>query len=224
MWIVMTQSYAGPAGVFPKGMRADLPEAVLDQLVRKTKKGKVVTLWEKSVAPWDEHTDPKAIALAEARQSYEATRTKARDLFAQAEALDAEAGALSAAVKEADAAADQAEQDATNARKAAAKKGAGDKAEYLAADLTREHARAAARYDIVLSESRILYARATLKRLEAEDAERKAKQLAEQLGIKEAEPAETGPTPEDDDQSEGQAVPPGDEPGPVPNEVEAKAD
>ena len=47
MWIKMLETWAGPTGIYLKGMRYDLPENILKQIRAKGRR-----LYEKTVAPW----------------------------------------------------------------------------------------------------------------------------------------------------------------------------
>ena len=46
MWVKFTSTYSGPQGLFPKGIKRDLPKNVLDAISKD--------FYEKTVAPWNE--------------------------------------------------------------------------------------------------------------------------------------------------------------------------
>lgn len=60
MWIKMKETYSGVVGLYPKGMKYDLPETTVKQLPK--------SFYEKTVAPWNEQKDTSAIELALAKK------------------------------------------------------------------------------------------------------------------------------------------------------------
>lgn len=210
MWIIITKTYAGPAGLFAAGLKYDLPES--QAVLLKDEKGK--RCWRETVAPWDEQTDREALRLAQQRQGYELARARAAGLRAESGELKQKADALVNVVADRQAAYKKAESQALEAKKAAEKKGASDKAKSRAFSLARESEKAGALFQLAHSNFSALLAEGELKRLEAEDAERQAKKLAKDLAIK-------GPKgePKADGQPQGPAVPPAGQSSDVPDEV-----
>lgn len=86
MWIRMKKTYAGPAGLFARGLLYDLPESVVEQLTEQ--RGAVrAKLYEPSCAPWEAGVDQDALRRAQARQPYEIAGAKARRLAAESQEL-----------------------------------------------------------------------------------------------------------------------------------------
>ena len=193
MWIEMTRTYAGVAGIFARGIKFDLPEATVEQLPKKS--------WKKSKPPWEDNTDQDAIKQAEARQGYEIAKAKAELLAGAASAMRQAADACVKPVTEAQAVAKIAEDKALKAKELAEKKGATNKQKRRACGLAREHERADALFRFAMSKMQGLLAQVMLKRLEAEDAQTEAQRLANQLGLVEAEAS--ADTSEPDVESEG---------------------
>lgn len=49
MWIKMLETFAGPPGLYLKGLKYDLPESTIKQIRTKGRK-----LREKTIAPWED--------------------------------------------------------------------------------------------------------------------------------------------------------------------------
>ena len=221
MWILMTKTYAGPEGIFAKGLRFDLPRAKCALLAEKGRK-----CWKATCAPWDDQVDREAVKLAEAGQGYEIAVAKAAQLSAQAEEFRQRADACVTPVAALQALAVKAEAEAAKAVEIAERKQATDNQKRKAWGLVREHEKAHAVSELATAKMRVLMAEYALKRLEADDADKEAKRLANQLGIEAGESrdehtegGEVKPAdPADDNESEGPSVPDGQQPG-LPNEV-----
>jgi hypothetical protein len=48
MWITILETFAGPSGLYLKGLKYDLPETIVRQIRAKGRK-----LWQKTIAPWE---------------------------------------------------------------------------------------------------------------------------------------------------------------------------
>ena len=211
MWITMLKTYSGPAGVFAKGCRYDLPESTVEQLTAK--QGCVdKKLYEESCAPWEDGVDQQALRAAEAQQQYELARAKADALSEQADAMDETASDLE---KEADAT--LAEYEAVKDEFVQASHIPGDETAdpedvLRIGALERRVSRIEQLAHIARAKAVIADAEMRLKFMEAEDAEQEADRIAEELGI-EAEEA--------DGEDAGEPDGPADGPRPdVPDEVE----
>ncbi len=55
MWIKFKKTYSGHLGFFEGGIKKDLPESIVNQLPKK--------FYQKTCAPWEEQTDPAALAV-----------------------------------------------------------------------------------------------------------------------------------------------------------------
>jgi len=60
MWIKMLETFAGPPGLFLKGLKYDLSETVVRQIKVKGRK-----LWEKTIAPWGDASIVPGIRIPE---------------------------------------------------------------------------------------------------------------------------------------------------------------
>lgn len=200
MWIEMTKTYSGVAGLFPNGMRFDLPEATVKQLKIKNRK-----CWKKSNPPWEDYIDREAVKQAEARQGYEIAKAKAELLAGAANAMSQAADACVKPVAEAQAVAKSAQEKALKAKDLAERKGATDNQKRKACGLIREHEKATALFDISMCKMRTLIAQARLKKWEAEDAADEAQRLAQKLGLVAGVPArdDSADTGEPDVESQG---------------------
>lgn len=49
MWIEMLETFAGPTGLYLKGLKYDLPKSIVKQIKAEGRK-----LWEKTIAPWND--------------------------------------------------------------------------------------------------------------------------------------------------------------------------
>ena len=124
MWIIMKKTYSGALGLFPKGMKYDLPESKVEQLPKRS--------YKESVPPWEEHTDTSAIELAAARKTasnnlalvgiletaIEKANAKTNDLLTIAEGKEAEVAKINKAYNEAARAAEKKDAKALDKAKA----------------------------------------------------------------------------------------------------------
>jgi len=211
MWIRMKVTHVGAAGIFVNGLPYDLPEATVSQIPKKC--------YEKTCPPWEVGVDQEAVKLAESRQSYEIAKATSNRLASETEELRQRADSFVKPVADAQAKVKAAEGQAFKAVQIAEKKKATDDQKRRAVGLAREHEKAAALCDIAFCNMRTLLAQATLKRLEAEDADKQTRQLADQLGIvtdnnDQGNPAEAKPADPaaDDVEPERSSVPAGDQP------------
>ena len=178
MWIVMLETFAGPSGLFLRGLKYDPPESTLKQIPNKFRK--------KSKPPWEDASiipdlrRPEQPAV-DARRSYAIAKARAEQLAGEAEAVRQAAGAAVKPVAEAQAAAKIAEAAALHAKEAAEKKNATNKQKKKAIGLAREYERLDALHEIAVCNMRGLMAEHTLKRLETENAAKEASRLAEKL-------------------------------------------
>jgi len=101
MWVKFTKTYTGPAGMFIRGQKYDLPEmTTLSRIDR--------SFYEPCDAPWDTHKDPQLIRLnelqeqlAKARQQAEGFTRAAEEMMQNAEARKADVIARAEAAKDA---------------------------------------------------------------------------------------------------------------------------
>ena len=202
----MKKTYSGPLGSFFAGQKYDLPESTVKQL-RKS-------YYKETCAPWDEGKDVKAIEqaqlVAEAKDvkvwadvladRADEAKQKADSLLAGVSAKQDEARKAEQAAKAAIARADKADEHAKKrpSDNAAAK---AIELKRIAYQLAMEHERKSLEFQKAHAELSAAIAESGLKQLEAEDAERKAKELAGQAGIEFEEQTK------DDPVAEGQAVP-----------------
>ena len=212
MWIIMRKTYSGPLGSFFRGQKYDLLESTVKQL-RKS-------YYKETCAPWDEGKDVKAISQAQLVSEAKDVKVWADVLADRADEAKQKADSLVAGVSAKQDEARKAEQAAktaiARADKAAehAKKQPSDNAAAKATELNRtshqlvmEHERKSLEFQKAHAEMSAAIAESGLKQLEAEDAKRKAKELAEQAGIKIDEQIDESVDGQVDDAvAEGQAV------------------
>lgn len=180
MWIIMTGTYVGHHGHFVKGIKYDVPADTAGELPKGS--------WKETCAPCEEHTDPKAVKIAEARARFEAAKLEHATLKAEAEALSKAADSLvhPTAVKKAEASkAETAVTAAESAVKKPWKKGVTNSIKRRFGQLARAHERADQEFEKATARLRLAMAEARLKALDAEDAAREAGRLARELGISE---------------------------------------
>ena len=213
MWIIMRKTYSGPLGVFFRGQKCDLPESTIKQL-RKS-------YYKETCAPWDEGKDVKAIEQAQLVSEAKDAQTRAKlladkadeaiqkadSLIAGVSAKQSEIGKTEQAAKTAIARADKA---AEHADKQPSVKSLAKATELIAIahQLDSDSERKELESQKANAELTAAIAESGLKQLEAKDAKRKAKELAEQAGIKIDEPVDEPVDGQVDGAvAEGQAVP-----------------
>lgn len=176
----MLDTYVGGLGTFPKGHKLDLPPDIIERLPKDN--------YKKCPAPWDKHVDKQAVELTAAQNKVNDLRAKAERFQTEAEELKQRADLLVGGVakKQADArkAEQVAKQEIARSEKAAdnAKKAPSEQNTKSAADLkakawqlAREDERKDAEFHLAHSELSAALARGGLKRLDAEDTERRAR-------------------------------------------------
>lgn len=104
MWILMTDTYVGGIGTFPKGHKLDLPQDTIKQLPKKC--------FKETCAPWEKHVDKQAVELAAAQNTANDSQAKAEQLAAKAEELKQKADSLVKPTSQKQAEAKKAEQAA----------------------------------------------------------------------------------------------------------------
>lgn len=192
MWIQFKKDYSGPLGLFFKGEKKDLPETMIKKLDKK--------YYQKTCAPWDEHKDLKAELKSNAKSAI----AWADVVADKAKELNSKLNDLVKPLKDKQTEFDQADKLAREAVKKAENKNASNEIKKEAHGLVVAAEKANAELSIVQGEFMIAEGKYDLARLEAEDAKRKAIQLAEEAGIKYE-------LPEDATNTKGQTVQAGQE-------------
>lgn len=200
MWILIKKTYISPLGCFVAGHKYDpLPE-IIEQLPRHS--------FKKTCAPWDEHKDIKAIEQAQLKARARDAQVWADVLQDRADEAKQRADSLVAGVAKLQAKAKEAEAAAVKVIAEARKKNATNETQKHALGLARE----AERKDLLSQKAHAELAAAIaeqgLKRLEAEDAKRKAKQAAKEAGLPVDEPIDGPVDKQVDGVAEGQTVSP----------------
>lgn len=187
MWIIMKKTYSGPWGLFPKGLKYDLPEATIEHLPKKS--------YKECKPPWEEQTDPKAIELAAARKTAANNLALVKMLESAIEKAKPRIAELVTIAAQKQAESDDANKKADAAVKAAEKKNATADDKAKAFNLANEANRKAFESGVAQGQLLIASDEGGLMQLDLDEAKRAVKET-EPAADKPAEPEQiTEPVP-----------------------------
>jgi len=249
MWIEMLHTYSGPLGFHAAGETLDLPDLYVKQMRAEHKKKKLPAPCRATCPPWQRHVDKDAQRIAELKAQAVDAADRADALGLHVHDAMVKADSLVAPATELQRESGQADKAAKKTIEASRKKNASDAVKKKAFGLARYSERLSAERQIAAGRLSIALAESALAKLDAAEAERKAKRLAELVVEGEGEKKEKEPENEQEPETgqpkaeqskaeqpkaeqpkaeqpaegdavpEGQAVPAGEKSEPLPDQV-----